>query len=114
MDASNRTPAPAALADALRDLSARLDRIEALALLGAKRTLDLDEAALYTGYSKGHLYRLTSAREIPHFKQGGRLFFDKAALDGWMTSTPVPTTRETAAEAERYLLKHNTATTTKR
>lgn len=111
MDANNRTPAPAVLADALRDLQSRLDRIESLALLGAKRTLDLGEAALYTGYSKGHLYRLTSAREIPHFKQGGRLFFDKAALDGWMTSSPVPTTEETAAEAQRYLLTHTTNTT---
>ena len=51
----------------------RLDRIERLALIGAKATLDLTEASLYTGMSTGHLYRLTSQRGIPYYKKNRKL-----------------------------------------
>lgn len=40
----------------IQDLSDKLDRIESLTLIGAKNILDLDEAVLFTGFSKGHLY----------------------------------------------------------
>ncbi len=84
----------------LGDLWARLDRLEELALIGAKNTLDIDEAALYTGYSKGHLYRLTSRRGIPHSKKDRKVYFEKAKLDEWLTRDEVPTREQTEAEAE--------------
>lgn len=90
----------------LRDLADRLDRIEALTLIGAKNTLDIDEAALYTGYSKGHLYRMTSLRQIPHCKRDRKLFFDKAELDRWMTEETVPTRAQTERAAARYVMTH--------
>ncbi len=90
----------------MADIAARLDRLEALALIGAKNTLDIDEAALYTGYSKGHLYRLTSRREIPHSKKDRKVYFDKAALDSWMTEDAVPTKAQTEREAARYIMAH--------
>ncbi len=97
--AQNRKPT-------IADLAAKLDKIEALTLIGAKNTLDIDEAALYTGYSKGHLYRLTSRREIPHSKKDRKVYFDKAALDSWMTENTIPTQAQTEREAARYVMTH--------
>ncbi len=90
----------------IKALNARLDRIEKMALLGAKNTLDLNEAALYTGYSEGHLYRLTSGRSIPHFKQSRKLYFSKEALDSWMREHPVPTKAEINSRAATYVATH--------
>jgi excisionase family DNA binding protein len=90
----------------IQELAERLDRIEALTLLGAKNTLDIDEAALYTGYSKGHLYRLTSLRQIPHSKRDRKLYFDKATLDRWMTEVSVPTQAAVEAAADKYISTH--------
>ena len=91
----------------IQDLGARLDRIEALTLIGAKNVLDIDEAALYTGFSKGHLYRLTCEKQIPHSKRNRKLYFDKAALDAWMTENTVPTAAEIEAKATTYLSTHH-------
>ena len=64
----------------IQDLSDKLDRIESLTLIGAKNILDLDEAVLFTGFSKGHLYRMTSEKRIPHFKKSRKLYFKKTEL----------------------------------
>ena len=93
--------------DMLGALNARLDRIEALTLLSAKSVLSLDEAVLYTGLSKGHLYRLTSERSIPHFKQSRKLYFSKSALDEWMQSHPVPTREEIESRAATWVATHS-------
>lgn len=90
----------------LRQLSEKLDRIEALTLIGAKNVLDIDEAVLLTGYSKGHLYRLTCGRAIPHFKKDRKLFFRKDELEDWMTENHIPTTAETQAAATAYCATH--------
>lgn len=90
----------------LEQLSEKLDRIEALTLIAAKDVLDLDEAVLFTGYSKGHLYRLTCGRAIPHFKKDRRLFFRKAELEAWMTETVIPTQAQTQAAATTYCSTH--------
>jgi len=90
----------------LRSMAAQLDRIEAMTLLGAKSVYDLTEAALYTGFSTGHLYRLTSQRRIPHFKKDRKLYFRKEELDAWMTDNPVPTAADTQAAASTYCSTH--------
>lgn len=90
----------------LQQLSEKLDRIEALTLIGAKNVLDLDEAVLLTGYSKGHLYRLTCSKAIPHFKKDRKLFFRKSELEDWLTDNHIPTTAETQAAAQTYCSTH--------
>lgn len=89
-----------------KEIADRLDRLEALTLLGVKNTLDIDEAALYTGYSKGHLYRLTCSRRIPHSKRDRKLYFDKAELDAWLTAERIPTQAQTEAAAATYVSIH--------
>lgn len=84
----------------------RLDRIERLQLIGAKNTLDIEEAAAYTSLSVGHLYRLTSTKQIPHFKKSRKLYFKKSELDDWMLETKVKTEHEVLREAETYTATH--------
>lgn len=79
----------------------RLERIERLAALGAKLVLNTDEAAEFLGLSKSRMHHLTSARLIPHYRQGGRLYFRKAELEAWLTAHRVMTETEVDAEAEK-------------
>ena len=58
----------------LQDLSNKLDHIAELTLIGSKTVLNIEEAALFTGLSVGHIYRLTSGKKIPHFKKQRELF----------------------------------------
>jgi excisionase family DNA binding protein len=90
----------------MQQMMARLERIEKLTLIGAKNTLDLQEAVLYTGYSEGHIYRLTSERRIPHFKESRKLYFDKKELDAWMQKQRVLTVDEIDSKASTYVATH--------
>ncbi len=90
----------------LGTLNARLDRLESLALLGAKSVLSLDEAVLLTGLSKGHIYRLTSERRIPHFKKCRHLYFLKSDLEAWLLESKVCSDREIESRAATYVATH--------
>lgn len=84
----------------------RLDRIERLALIGAKSILSLDEAILYTGFSKSFLYRMTSTRMIPHFKRNGKLYFKKSELEEWILDKKIATKWEIDSAASTYVATH--------
>ena len=88
------------------DIRASLDRIERLSLIGAKNVLDIQEAAIYTRLSVQHLYRLTSSKQIPHFKKARKLYFKKSELEDWMLESKVLTEAEVQREAERYTTTH--------
>ncbi len=94
------------MSEELQALNERLDRIERLTLIAAKPVLDLSEAAIFTGYSKDHLYRLTCGRQIPHYKQARKLYFRKAELEDWMTQDRVRTVSEIQSAASTYLSTH--------
>lgn len=90
----------------LETLSLKLDRIGELALINAKTVLDLNEASLFTGFSTGHLYRLTSGRQIPHFKKNRKLYFKKSDLEAWLCADRVMTTQEINSKAATYAATH--------
>lgn len=92
--------------NAIEAMNLKLDRIERLTLLAAKPVLDIEEAALFTGFSVGHLYRLTSGKEIPHYKKDRKLYFKKAELEEWMLETRILTNDEIDAQAQAYVLRH--------
>lgn len=94
------------MAITIQDLSDKLDRIESLTLIGAKNILDLDEAVLFTGFSKGHLYRLTSEKRIPHFKKSRKLYFKKTELENWMLEQKILTEDEIQSKASTYVATH--------
>ncbi len=67
--------------------------------------ITFDAAAAFLGFKKSYLYKLTSTRQIPFYKYGGRLImFDRAALESWRAARlqPVPTKAEAAARAAAY------------
>lgn len=90
----------------LQDIREQLDRVERLAILGAKTVLDLDETALFTGCSKGSLYNLTSNRQIPCYKRGNKLYFKKSELEDWMLQDRVMTAAEIDSRAATYVVTH--------
>lgn len=83
--------------DALSDMI-----VEKLAFV-SKPILNADEAARYLGIKKHTLYKKTCHREIPFFKPCGHaIYFKKADLDEWVTSSRVATDAELKAKAQRY------------
>lgn len=89
------------------DLKRQLDRIEQYAGLASKEVLDLEEAITYTGCARSTLYRLTSKKEIPHYKVGQALRFKKSELDEWLTRNRVATAKEIESKAATYTTLKN-------
>jgi excisionase family DNA binding protein len=71
-----------------------------------KQALTMNDAALFTGLSKSHLYKLVCAKEIPYYKsRGGKLtYFDKKDLTTWMLQHRIKTTSEVEEEAINYVV----------
>ena len=69
-------------------------------MVHSKNILTVDEVISYTGFSQKQIYKLTSSRQIPHYKPSGRkLFFKKDELDEWITQGRVKTTGELGDES---------------
>lgn len=88
--------------DALQIIEARLARIEKYALINTKSALTIDEAAIITGISKGQIYRLTSERQIPHYKRGQKLYFNKVELEAWLLERKIETSASIESQAATY------------
>jgi len=71
-------------------------------LLHQKELFTISEVCSYTGYEKSYLYKLCSAKTIPHYKSpGGKtLFFDKAEIIAWLKKNPVKTQEEMKRQAD--------------
>lgn len=84
-------------------INERLTNIENL-LLSQKTVLNFDEVSEFTGLSKSHLYKLTSAGRIPHYKPNGKyIFFDRVEIEKWLLRNRVKTIDEIDAEASTYV-----------
>ena len=72
-----------------------------------KEVLTTDECAKYLGVSKSFLYKLTSGRQIPHYKSptGKLCFFDRREVENWMKSVKVRTDQELEEEAQKQVKK---------
>lgn len=81
-----------------------LSELKALTLLAAKNTLTLDDVCLLYGFSKSTIYKMTSAKAIPHYRRGKVLFFDKGELDQWAKECRINTEAEAEAQALAYCL----------
>lgn len=56
-----------------------------------KKVLTFEEACLYMGVSESLLYKLTSSKEVPHYKPRGKmLYFNKEELDQWLLQNKMP------------------------
>ena len=90
----------------LEILNDKLHNLSRLTLISSKSVLDFEETLLFTGLSKGHLYRLTSTRQIPYFKKNRKLYFKKSDLEEWMLERRVPTADEIQSKATTYIATH--------
>ena len=84
------------------------DRIGALEniFLCQKEILNFDEAAAYLNMSKSTLYKLTSKKEIPHYKPNRFVFFEKSELDKWIRASVVKTDGQLSDQANTYTTTH--------
>ena len=90
----------------IQEVIDKLNKIEQYSLLGAKNVLSIDDAALLTGISKSHLYRLTSTNKIPYYKPTGKqIYFDRSELEAWMKQNRVATLEETQQAAISYVVQ---------
>lgn len=81
-------------------------RIEALenVFLCQKDIFNLDEAATYLSMSKSTLYKLTSKKEIPHYKPNRFIFFERSELDKWIRSAAVKTEDQLNDQVNAYTM----------
>jgi excisionase family DNA binding protein len=68
-----------------------------------KEVLNAGEAAKYLSLSQAYLYRLTSARLIPHYKPGKKLYFKRTDLDSWMLRNRQESDDDLSKKATAYL-----------
>lgn len=79
----------------MNEILSKLQSIERLTLLAAKRVLNVDEASMVTGLSVDTLRRKVGAREIPAYRPNGKnLFFNKEELEEWMMRGKILTSDE--------------------
>lgn len=71
-----------------------------------KDVLNFNEAAQYLELSHSHLYKQTSAGEIPFYKPNGKkLYFKRSELEDWMLRNRNTTTDELTQEVANSLIK---------
>lgn len=69
----------------VRGLSRQVARLTMMLKTNKGTLLTLDEAALYTGYAKGYLYKLTANGSIPCYRPTNRrVFIDREELERWI------------------------------
>lgn len=83
----------------------KLERLEHLTLLSAKKVLTIDDVSALTGLSKARLYALCSNREIPYYKQG-KLYFKRDDVENWLTAKRYPSHKEIESKAVAYCHTH--------
>lgn len=87
----------------------RLEKLERLIIsqgINSKEVLNLQEACQYLELSQSHLYKLTSAGTIPHYKPNGKkLYFKRSELDAWLLRNRSATQDEIEQQAADYLIK---------
>ena len=86
-----------------------IERLENLQLLiesqgiYKKEVLNSKEASQYLKLSRSHLYRLTSAGSIPHYRPNGKKFyFKRSELESWLLGYHI-TAQETQISKNAYI-----------
>ncbi len=88
------------------EIMKKLCTIERNSILAAKKVLNIEDVSLLTGLSCSSIYKMTSSREIPYYKRGKFLYFDKVEIEDWMKSERFPTNEEAEQNAINYMVRH--------
>ena len=89
----------------LTDIMRKLERIEAIATLGAKNVLRVEDVALLMGVTVDYVRRLTCNGTIPHYKPNKIIFFDKGEVEAWLKRNRVATREEHEQQALAYAVR---------
>lgn len=94
----------------IHEISSHLSHIQSQIYLH-KEFLTIEEAADYLGFSTSQMYRMTSNKEIPYYKPGGKaIFFRIEDLNDWIRQNRIMPTSElykqTNLMAGKYNLNH--------
>lgn len=68
--------------------------------------LNTSEIALLLGISESRVRHLTSAKKIPHYKQGNKIYFRKKEIEAWQLQSRVPTDDEIRSRGTTYAVTH--------
>ncbi len=66
--------------------------------------LDIKQAADFLKLKVTTLYEKTSQKDVPHFKKGNRLYFNRVDLTEWLNSGRIKTKKEIEGQAIDYLM----------
>ena len=64
-----------------------------------KEVLTVPEMARYLGVTHSQIYHMTMNREIPHYKAGKRVFFNRREVEDWLQRNRVATKDEISSKA---------------
>jgi len=93
-------------AEEIKKIYLKLRRLEKLLKASNELPLSMTKAVRYTGLSKSHLYKLTSGREVPHYKPHGKMiFFRKSDLDKYLLTNRIATEDEISLTSAKFLSK---------
>lgn len=91
------------------ELNKRFDSLEKLIkeqAINKKEVLNFNEACQYLELSQSHLYKLTSAGNIPFYKPNGKkLYFKREELENWLLRNRNASADEIEQQAADYLIK---------
>ena len=80
------------------------ENLQRLQLIPQKEILSFREALLYMDVSESTLYQLTHKKALPFSKpNGGKIYFKKSDLDGWMMHNQSQSTRVLEEEVNKFL-----------
>jgi excisionase family DNA binding protein len=86
----------------LDDIAKKLDRLEKATVLN-KAVLTIAEVALLTGYTVKYLRLLIAQHDIPYYRRGNRIYFNRAEVENWMMEQRIPSNEEIKQEASRRI-----------
>lgn len=72
------------MADTIKSLEERMDKLEVTHDESQKRIMSSIEAAAYLGISRYELYKLVRSRNLPFSKPKRKLFFDRHQINEWI------------------------------
>jgi excisionase family DNA binding protein len=90
----------------MSSLEERLERIEQLLLFQTKKVLNTKDVAMLLGVTESRVRHLTSQKEIPHYRQGSKIFFNREEVEQWQLQVRVPTLEEIDRQASTYVALH--------
>ena len=69
------------------------------------KTFGVDTFCKMTGYKRPTVYCKTSKNEVPHFKMGSKILFDRDTIIEWMTKNRIETKEEATRNLDSKLVK---------